>query len=224
MHLRSLTISAALAFATAAFAQVSAPPSATDVPYQVRYASNVGAAGGDAFIDITNTGASGADIFSGTAASITGSICANVYAFDPQEELVSCCSCPVTPNGLVSLSANADIIPNVLTPAKPTSLVIKLLASAPIGSGPTTTCANSAMFAGSATSPLLPGMQAWGTTVHTAPAGAPPATTETAFLPSTLSTGELTRLTSLCRFVIANGTGFGICNSCRLGGLGASAQ
>jgi hypothetical protein len=54
------------------------------------------------------------------------------------------------------------------------------------------------------------------------------AVTETQFLPATLSTtdprglgGELQRLTQLCTFINANGSGFGICRSCRLGGLGA---
>jgi hypothetical protein len=48
--------------------------------------------------------------------------------------------------------------------------------------------------------------------------------TETAFTPSTLSATELTRITSLCGFIQSNGSGFGICRSCRLGGLGAVAQ
>jgi hypothetical protein len=45
--------------------------------------------------------------------------------------------------------------------------------------------------------------------------------TETPFLPATLSAGEASRLTNLCTFINANGSGFGICRSCRLGGLGA---
>ena len=41
--------------------------------------------------------------------------------------MISCCSCPVTPNALVSLSARNDLISNTLTPGVPTSV---LLASA----------------------------------------------------------------------------------------------
>jgi hypothetical protein len=36
-----------------------------------------------------------------------------------------------------------------------------------------------------------------------------------------LSAGEFGRLTSLCTLINANGSGFGVCRSCRLGGLGA---
>lgn len=214
MHLRVFKFAAAVALSSAAFAQVSAPPSAVDVPYQVRYTSLVNLPGSNSVVTITNTGATGADLFSGTTASITGSLCANVYAFDPQEELLSCCSCPVTPNGLVTISVQQDILPNLLTPAKPTSMVIKLLASAPIVSGASATCANSSMLAGSPTSPLVPGMLAWGTSLHVGPTALSSPTTETAFSPATLSNGELSRLTQLCRFILANGTGFGQCRSC----------
>jgi hypothetical protein len=48
--------------------------------------------------------------------------------------------------------------------------------------------------------------------------------TETAFTPATLSAAELTRITSLCGFIQSNGSGFGICAGCALGGLGAVAQ
>jgi hypothetical protein len=34
----------------------------------------------------------------------------------------------------------------------------------------------------------------------------------------------LSRLTGLCTFINGNGSGFGICRSCRLGGLGASSK
>jgi len=206
--------------AIAATAQVS-----TDTPFQVRYASNIRPSGNttipDSVINITNTGArGGVTNTSGTTASIGGSICVNVYGFSADEQMASCCSCPVTPNGLVSLSADADIASNVLTPARPTSLVIKLLATVPVGGS----CAGSAGAVATAT--LAPGLAAWGTTPHsTAALGAGPwAITETEFKPSTLSASELAHLGSVCSFIIGQGSGFGICRSCRLGGLGASGS
>lgn len=200
-----------------AFAQVS-----TDNAFQVRYASNlpaIGSANPDSVVNITNTGARGlVTNQSGTTASIGGAICVNVYGFAADEQMVGCCSCPVTPNGLVSLSAAQDIISNTLTPARPTSLVIKLLATVPVGGS----CTNSAAAVTSAT--LAPGLAAWGTTPHVGPAAGTFSITETAFTPSTLSASELAHLGSVCQFIIGQGSGFGICKSCRLGGLGGVKQ
>jgi hypothetical protein len=47
---------------------------------------------------------------------------------------------------------------------------------------------------------------------------------ESPFTPATLSASELARIASFCGFIQANGSGFGICKSCRLGGLGADKQ
>jgi hypothetical protein len=193
-----------------------------DSPYQVKYASNVTI--GDSVVNITNTGANGAGLGFGTSASVTGAICANVYVYDPSEEIVACCSCPVTPNGLVSLSAQRDLIINPLTRGNPTSIVIKILATAPVGGS----CNNSALLAGTPT--IVSGLVAWGTTIHlNQPVPAPPATptyavTETRFANATLSAAEQARLSYGCNVVANVGSGFGICNSCRLGGLGAVKQ
>ena len=203
------TLIATFALSVAAFAQ---PNVTVDSPYQVRYVANLNL--GDSVVNITNGGANGAGLAAGTSAATTGAICVNVYAFSPDEQMISCCSCPVTPNGLVSLSARRDLVNNTLTPAVPTAIVVKLLASTPVGNS----CSGSAAAPGA----LESGMLAWGTTVHAgAAAGSAAVITETPFLPATLSGGELARLTSLCTFIQANGSGFGICSTCRLGGLGA---
>jgi len=68
-------------------------------------------------------------------------------------------------------------------------------------------------------------MRAWGSTLHALPGA--PATfglTEGEFLTSVLSTPELTHLTQFCGFINSNGSGFGICKSCRAGGLGGAKQ
>lgn len=195
MHMRVLLIAVALiVFSAVAFSQ---PADA----FQVRYASNL--AIGDSVVNITNANTQG------------GNICVNVYTFSPDEQLVSCCSCNVTPNALVSLSAKNDLISNTLTPGVPTSIVIKLLATAG------TTCNASNAPAAN----LAAGLRAWGTTLHSLPTS--PTTygvTETRFEPATLSAAELTKLTTFCGFIQANGSGFGICRSCRLGGLGGVKQ
>ena len=219
MRLHSLrnTIFASIALSVVAFAQQNVP---VDTPYQISYVANLNL--GDSVVNITNSGARGAGLAAGTTAGTTGAICVNVYAFSPDEQMISCCSCPVTPNGLVSLSTRRDLVNNTLTPAVPTAIVVKLVATAPVSNS----CNGSAASWGTLTS----GMLAWGTTVHAgAAAGSAAVITETPFLPATLSgvggefvgIGEAARLQSLCTFINANGSGFGICSSCRLGGLGA---
>ncbi len=209
-----------LLFATmAAVAAYAQNPVTSDAPYQVKYVSNL--AIGDSVINITNTGSNGGvGLGFGTAASVPGSICVNVYAYDPSEEIVACCSCPVTPNGLVSLSAKNDLVSNTLTPGVPTSIVIKLVATVPVAGS----CSTSALLAGTPT--LASGMAAWGTTIHanTTAAAGTYAVTETAFTPAGLSASEQARLAYGCGVVANVGSGFGVCRSCRLGGLGATRE
>ena len=191
-----------LAGAAAAFAAdpaVSGPPDA----FQVQYASNLSI--GDSVVNITNTGT-----LAGT--DPIGRICTNVYVFDPAEEMIACCACLVTPNGLNSLSARNDLISNTLTPGVPTSIIIKLLATTPTNG----TCNASSPTAAT----LAPGMRAWGSTLHALPTT--PVTygvTEATFSRSVLSVSELTKLTSFCGFIQTDGSGFGICKGCRQGGL-----
>lgn len=186
------------------------------------YAANLNV--GDSTINLTNTGANEALLNGPGTGPLTGNICANVYAFSPDEQLVSCCSCLITPNGLASVSIVDDLISNTLTPARPTSLVIKVVSTgAGTGtSGPT--CTNSAATAASSVAfPPAIGLQSWGTTLHATPTGGY-ALTENPYIRSTLSLAELDRINNLCGFMIQNGNRYGICRSCRLGGLGASHQ
>ena len=207
MHLRILVLSlATLAVSSVAFGQVNL---ATPDAFQISYASNLNI--GDSVVNITNAGTvSGIDP--------DGEICANVYTFDPAEELISCCACLVTPNGLNSLSDQTDLISNTLTPGVPTSIVIKLVATIPVGG----------CNAGNGGHPFLPtqlasGLRAWGTTLHATPS-AGYQVTENVFQDAALSVSEDTKLASYCNFIQADGSGFGICKSCATGGLGASKK
>src|SRR5450631_4712028 len=195
MKLRYLSISAAIMLCSvAAFA-------ADDSPFQVRYASNLPI--GDSVINATNTGASSTVPFP----TQNGNLCVNAYTFSPDEQLISCCSCLVTPNALVSLSARNDLISNTLTPGVPTSVVIKLLASTG-----TTAASCNASTVGTGTNLLVTGMAAFGTTIHALPVtpGTPATTygeTETRFSNATLSGAELARITALCGFIQTDGSG-----------------
>jgi len=205
---------ATLVFSALSFAQ-SLPLAAGAVPeadgvFQVHPLYNLNA--GDSYVNLTNAGTlSGFDP--------TGRICVNVYTFSPDEQLISCCSCPVTPNALNSLSARNDLISNTLTPAVPTSIVVKLLASLPVAG----TCNPSSPNAAN----LVRGMKAWATTLHLNTTGSPAVgyqLIDNEFSKAELSASELSKLTGFCGFIQANGSGFGICKACRLGGLGAVAQ
>jgi hypothetical protein len=188
---------------------ITSVAAATDA-FQVRYAANLNV--GDSVVNITNTG-----ILNG--ADPAGRICVNVYTFDPNEELIACCACLVTPNGLKSLSAQNDLINNTLTPGKPVSIVIKLLATTPDpNSG---TCDASSPTAAK----LAPGLRAWGTTLHALPTTPVKyGTTEAPFSQAELSVSELQKLASYCGFIEQSGSGYGICKSCRSGGLGGASK
>jgi len=190
---------------------------ALDSPYQVRYAANL-AAGQESWIDIINDGAKGAPLYGPGIGGNVGNICVNVYAFTSDEEMVSCCSCYLTPDQLIHLGVFADILGN-LNPggALPASLTIKLLATLD-GTGGTAGpagCNNSAAAVAASDTTIVNGMIAFGTTLHTSPAGLMP--TETPFIPATLSTGELTGLGAACSRIIANLSGFGVCGTCSPG-------
>ncbi len=175
-------------------------------------------------------------------------ICVNTYTFAADEQLISCCSCLVTPNGLSSLSVRNDLVSNTLTLGTPTAVIVKLLATAPgtEGCNPSTPTAAVEAFqvryaanlnigdsviniTNTDASGTAGGLAAWGTTIHSLPvtAGSPATTygvTETRFTSATLSAAERTRTQILCGFIQANGSGFGICKACRFGGLGATSH
>ena len=223
MRVRNVIL-VALVFAMAAFAQIPATPIvAVDSPFQVRYAANTNLGGGpfESYINITNDGANGAPLLGPGYGGAVGNICVNVYAFSPDEQMISCCSCLVTPNGVVNLGVNRDLTAKTLTGVIPSSVVVKLLSTLAGPGGTGTSCSNSA--AAVTTAAIVPGMLAWGTTIHAAPTGGY-AVTETPFLPATLSAGELASLGGRCASILGNGSGFGQCLSCKAGALGAQKK
>lgn len=215
MHLRKVVL-AIFAVALVAFAQ---NPVTVDSPFQVRYAANLNI--GESYINITNTGANGAPLLGPGFGGAAGNICVNVYAFSPDEQLISCCSCLVTPNGLVNLGVNRDLTSKTLTGVIPTSAVVKLISTLAGAGGTGTSCSNSAATV--TTAAVVGGMAAWGTTIHNAPPGvAAYNVTETPFSPATLSAGELASVGGRCAAILGNGSGFGVCRSCQAGALGAN--
>jgi len=196
-------------------------PAIQDGAYQVGYAVNLPM--GDSTVNLSNDGFNG-----GPTNGAAGNICANTYVFDPQEEEVGCCSCLVTPNGLNSLSATKDLISNNLTPAVPTSIVIKLVSSFPgLDAAHNPTVCNPSTVNENI---LAEGLVAWGSTLEPDLTPGTYEVVQAPFLQGNLNTisnhpvngvaDELTALTAVCGFIQANGSGFGVCNSCRTGALG----
>jgi len=143
--------------------------------YFTTYYSNANTSGApDSTVRIINDGDTG------------GNLWASIYVFDDSQELQECCSCEVTPDGLLSESVNANLTANALTGKKPTRGVIKVISSSssdPTADEPTT------------------GLRVWSTHVQraTATAGAF-YVTETKAADSNLSSGEQALLQNLCYY------------------------
>ena len=235
MNMRNLIL-VALAFSMVAFAQAPSQPgnvstglaapgnfAEADGVYQLRYFANLQVA--DSYINATNAGT-----YSGIDPN--GRICANFYGYDPKEEPINCCSCLITPNGLVSLSLRNDILSSTLTSAPLTlGITVKVLASLPTPVGGTT-CNPSAPTPAT----LVRGLKLWAITPHlntntTAPnpPGNPVAPayqlTETEFAKAELSPDEYNKLVGFCRFIQVAASGFGQCKSCpTVGAQGADVR
>jgi hypothetical protein len=122
-----------LAFGATAAALILALGSTTavaqDLPYALSYFSNAHTtAAPDAALRLVNDGFV-------SDASPAGDLCASIYVFDSTEEMNECCSCPVTPNGILSLSVNTNLTSNTLTGATPTRGVVKVISSSPTVGG-----------------------------------------------------------------------------------------
>ena len=178
---------------------------------------------GDPKINLINPGSIGAPLNGPGFGTPSGNICANIYAFSPDEQLISCCSCLVTPNGLASLSVTTDLLSNTLTGIRPNSVVVKLIATIAGTGGTGTNCTNSAALAGAPGFRITnTGLLAWGVGIHAAPVAGTFGITEVPFGKATLSKAERDSVTNRCTNIIGNGSTFGICRSCRVGGLNAT--
>jgi hypothetical protein len=193
---------------------------AWDRAFQISYAADPSA--GESYINIINTGANGAPAQGPGLGAATGNTCVNVYAVDPSEELIACCSCLLTPNQVMNLGVNADLTIKTETGVVPPSVTIKLVNTLAGPAGAATSCTNSATSAGGAGFPLAVGMAAYGTTPQAV--GTKYNQVEHPFIPSTLSAAELASLTGRCATIVGNASGYGICLSCRSGALGAIKQ
>jgi hypothetical protein len=89
----------------------------TSVYFTTYYSSANTAGAPDATVRIINDGYQSENLF------------ANIYVFDDSEELTECCTCTVTPDGILSESVNLNLTANPLTGHKPTRGVIKVVST-----------------------------------------------------------------------------------------------
>jgi len=155
----------------------------------------------EAHMYVVNPGSTG-----GT--SPAGDLCANVYVFATNQQMLECCSCKVTPDGLRTFGVNTSLTNNSLLPSSPHTGVIKIVSSAVPGSissvGTTASCNNAA---GTMYAPYGY-LGAWITHVNDAHQLS---VSETHFLAGVLSTTELANLQMICTFIQATASSFGIC-------------
>ena len=162
--------------------------------YQVNYYANRNnTALADSTTRIINPGTQGTPI-----SPDHGTICADIYVFDSTQEMLECCSCPITANGILELSLLNDLMQNPLTgfPA-PNSGVIKVVSDYGANCDPT--------------SPRpVPELLSWQT--HTQqPVAGTFVTTEDEFQSAILTDQELGFLGQACAFVQYLGSGKGVC-------------
>ncbi len=114
---------------------VAIPSLAQTSPYLVGYFSNNPGPGGaaDQQVRLINFGAAGTPL-----TSPAGDVCANVYVFDANQEMVACCSCRITPNGLLTLSVANGLTNNPVTSVVPVNGDIKIVSTAAAGAAPCT--------------------------------------------------------------------------------------
>jgi hypothetical protein len=152
-------------------------------------------------IRIVNPGVTGSPI-----SPDEGTLCANIYVFDDTQEMVECCACPVTANGILTLSIQ-DLTENPLT-VTPFRGVIKVVSTAPVAG----------LCDPTRISPT-PDLRAFATHLQNATFGAANQgrngtffVTESEFADAPLSSRESSDLGVICSFVRYLGTGRGTCD------------
>ena len=165
--------------------------------YYVDYYSNNYDHGYDQSIRIINVGTLGTPM-----TSPVGDICANVYVFDANQEMLACCAARLTPNELATAFVHGQLTDNTVTTVVPGSGVIKIVLAQPPGSSCTPTTIGATPDAGLGV--------VFGT--HLQKESNNLWVTETQKQPSTLSSQEQGFLQLACSFALYIGSGQGTCS------------
>jgi hypothetical protein len=221
------------------FAQSTASEGDRDAYYLGYYGgANMGFPAAE--VNIVNPGSTGGySIFDPTAPGSHGDLCANIYVFTSDQEMVECCSCFISPNGLRTLNVDVDLTHTPLTHTLPNTGLIKIVSSEidesqddHACSGVSTNPAGKPDFTDVATQPYDAegSLRIWST--HIRPTTSTLFTlTEVSFRHADLGhkhfgdntssedrdgSSELRKLQQQCHFIAVNGSGKGHC-TCGVG-------
>jgi len=216
------------------FAQSTASEGDNDAYYLGYYGgANMGLPAAE--VNIVNPGSTGGySYFDPTTPGYHGDLCANIYVFTSDQQMVECCSCFVSPNGLRTLNIDVDLTANPYTVTPPHTGLIKIVSSDidtsqddGACSGVSTNPAGKPDFTDVATQPYDPwgSLRTWST--HIRPTTASVYTlTEAAFRHADLGhkhygdgessedrdgSSELRKLQQQCHTIAINGSGHGHC-------------
>ena len=147
---------------------------------------------------LTTTGAPDATVNIVNPGVASGELCASVYVFRNDQELSECCSCLITPNGLLTFTVDvATDNPGDHAPGATSGSIDVISDSACNPANPTPT----------------PTLRVFATHVNADSISGGFDVTETDALETTLSSGEQSELSSRCAFLEANGSGAGDCSA-----------
>jgi hypothetical protein len=180
------------------------------------YSNNVNPLAADQVIRAINTGTYGTPLTSNSNGQ--GDICENVYVFDNNQEMVSCCACRLTPDELSSAAVGAQLTNHALTGTAPVAGVVKLVFTLPASfNGPTGCRAETAILGEQYLADRSAAV--FGTHLQAEPPASPTSlfVTETAKLPQFLSGYEAQFLPNACSFVRYLGSGTPGSCSCTAG-------
>jgi hypothetical protein len=132
-----------------------------------------------------------------TAGQIQGGlICADIYVFDTFQQMQECCGCPLSANGIGTLSVNNNLTNNPLTGRVLTNGVIQIVSATPATNG---SCDPTNITP-------IPTLRAWVTHIEST---ATSSVGESQDVP--LSAGAEANLAQTCLLVQTLGSGFGLC-------------
>jgi hypothetical protein len=201
-------------------------------PYMIGFYTGANEGLPDAQMHIVNPGSSGGYGSGNEDPNSTphqGDLCANTYVFTSDEQMIACCSCKVSPNGMQGFSLATDLVNNPATGITPHAGAIKVISSRggghpgglpdpPSSAAATSDDSGNACDAGSWYHPSGQ-LQTWITHVHPLGAafGAADAVTEVPYLSAPLSDSEYEKVVQQCFALEAPagkggvGSGAGLC-------------